>query len=504
MKARQLFSIVILIILFSSAFASAQIDENVLVGEMHKISSARIMDYIRELADDKYGGRLTGAKENQACLDWMVEVLKNIGVKPGGDDNTFYQKFPHPYTLVYPDCSVSLHIDNGGETYRKDYRYFDEFIPGGTTADGEVTAEVIYVGYGITAPELGFDEYSGVDVRGKIVLLEREAPVSPRAGKETFMKWRPYSFHQYKLENAVRHGAAGMLYNYGPIGNPNNSYAEGFVYSHVGDAVMQDAFSGTGRNPRQTVREIQDELKPRSFATGKTFTVKNSAKHFPDGIGENLVGIIEGTDSSLKDEFIMVGGHQDHLGRLYDLMPGANDNASAAAIMFELAERISESPIKPRRSIMFMFFGAEEQGVRGSEYYVQNPLVPIDKTVALLNMDAVGCGEGLRAGGGGNYPSLMNIVNDWNNKFVHRNVSSSYSSNLGRPRLDAAHFFPVNIPTLSFGGTGSYRYHTPADDISYLNPELMEDLAEILFLSIMDIANRDQVDFRKDAKRSLY
>jgi hypothetical protein len=102
-------------------------------------------------------------------------------------------------------------------------------MPGSTSGNGEVTAEVVYAGYGITAPELGYDDYAGIDVKGKIILIEREAPVSPDAGAEKFNPWYNYSFHQTKLENAVKHGAAGMLYNYGPISNPNNAYNEKFM-----------------------------------------------------------------------------------------------------------------------------------------------------------------------------------------------------------------------------------------------------------------------------------
>ena len=181
---------------------------------------------------------------------------------------------------------------------KKSYRYEDEFIPGGTTGAGKVTAEVVYVGYGITAPELGYDDYKGVDVKGKIVLLESEVPVGPgEKTLELFKKWRPYSFHQYKLKNAAAHGAAGMIYNYGPIGNPNNAYVEGFVYHHVGAAVVADVFAGTGRAHKDVVAAIRKDLKPQSFATGKTMTISNRSEHHPDGVGINLLGKITGQRS---------------------------------------------------------------------------------------------------------------------------------------------------------------------------------------------------------------
>jgi len=474
--------------------------EEKLVKTMHTISSDRIFEYVKELCDEKYAGRLTGTEEFNKSAEWLSGCLEEWGVLPAGDNGTYLQAFPHPYTLIFPDCYAYLHIPSGDTVYKKYYHYYDEFIPGGTSGSGEVTAEVIYVGYGITAPELGFDEYKDVDARGKIVLVERESPVSPNKGKEVFLKWRPYSFHQYKLENAVKHGAAGMIYNYGPIGNPNNSYDAGFVYTHVGDAVVSDIFNGTDRTHKETVDGIKKTLKPHSFGTGKTFTIKNTTEHYPDGIGYNVIGMIEGADPVLKDEVLMLGGHLDHLGFCYDMMPGANDNASAVAIMMEIADRIMHFPDKPRRSIMFNFFGAEEQAVAGSKYYVEHPVVPLEKTVGLINIDGAGCGENLSANSGKNYPSFYAFAEKYNDRYIHRNMRTRFFSNLARPRLDAARFMWKDVPSITFASTGAdTHYHTPGDDIQYINEEIMEDLAQLLFLVVMDIANQDEIDFRKDA-----
>ena len=329
-------------------------DEQKIVQTLHSISSHELFGYVKELCLDKYGGRLTGTDEYNASAKWVASYFKKWDVKPAGDKGTYLQAFPNPYTLIYKDCEVYLHVPYKKSVLKKYYRYEDDFIPGATSASGEVTAEVIYVGYGATAPELGYDDYKGVDVKGKIVMMEREAPVSPNADAELFKKWRRYSFHQYKLENAVKHGARGMLYNYGPISNPNNSYDENFIYSHVGRVVVEDMFAGTGKKHSEVVEKIRKTLKPQSFSTGKTVTIKNTTEHHPDGIGYNLIGIFEGSDPDLKDEVIIIGGHLDHLGYCYELMPGANDNASAVAVMMGIAKALHDCPIKPRRSVLFI------------------------------------------------------------------------------------------------------------------------------------------------------
>lgn len=483
---------------YSQAQKQSVSTEQLLLRSMHSISSHELLAYVKELVSEKYAGRLTGTKGYNDSAEWVASLLKEWGISPAGDNGTFLQAFQNPYTLVFKGCEVSLHFPVKDGVVKKFYRYEDEFIPGATSASGEVTADVIYVGYGTTAPELGYDDYKGVDVKGKIVLMEREVPVSPDDDPELFKKWRPYSFHQYKLENAVAHGAKGMLYNYGPISNPNNSYREGFIYSHVGQAVVDDVFTGTGRNHKETVEKIKISLRPQSFATGKIFTLKNTTKYYADGIGYNVIGVLEGSDERLKEEVIILGGHLDHLGLCYELMPGANDNASGVAVILGVAEALARSPVKPRRSVMFLFFGAEEQAVAGSEYYLGHPAVPLEKTLVLLNLDGVGCGDKLNVLAAKNFPGLWEYVNRANDKYVHREVNPTYFANIARPRLDAARFMWKGIPSLSFSSSGAQSfYHITKDDMNTITPEIMEDLAQILFMAVMDMANTEPLNFRE-------
>jgi hypothetical protein len=505
-----------MILVLTAAFAASVLpgqeagppltDAQKILRSMHTISSHTLYEYVRELTSETYAGRLTGTKEYNASAEWVASLFRQWGVKPAGDNGGYFQAFPNPYTLVFPGGEVSLHLAVGNADLRtegmikKYYRYEDEFIPGGTSGSGEVTAEVVFVGYGITAPELGYDEYKGVDVKGKIVLMEREVPVDPEKDPERFKKWRPYSFHQYKLENAVARGAKGMLYNYGPIGNPNNSYREGFVYSHVGEAVVQDVFAGTGRKHGDVVDKIKRELRPQSFATGKTFTIKNRTEHHPEGVGWNVIGVIEGADPELKDEVIIVGGHLDHLGRNWEIMPGANDNASAVAVMLGVAEAMAKCDVKPGRSVMFLGFGAEEQGVAGSEYYVNHPVIPLEKTACLINMEGPGRGDRVTVLAGKNFPAFFSFLEKATNAFIHREISASYFANIARPRQDTARFLWKGVPSVTVGASGmrvSYpTYHNTKDTIALITPEIMEDIAQLLFAAIMDMSDEPALNFR--------
>jgi len=477
-------------------------DEQKILEAMHSISSQTLYDDVKELVSEKYGGRLTGTPEYKACADWVISLLKKWGVQPAGNQGTYLQSYPNPYTLVFKGGALTLNIPVAQGTIKKTYVYEDEFIPGATSGSGEVTAEVIYVGYGVTAPELGYDDYAGVDVKGKIVLMDPEVPVPPDdKSLELFKKWRPYSFHQYKLENAVNHGAKGMIYNYGPISNPNNSYREGFIYHHVGGAVVTDVFAGTGRTYAGTAAKIRKDLKPQSFPTGKIMTVKNVTEHHPEGVGFNVIGTIPGSDPKLKDEAVIIGGHLDHLGRCWDLMPGANDNATAVAVGLGVAEAMAKCAVKPKRTVLFIFFGSEEQAVAGSRYYTEHPVISLEKSLVFINMEGPGMGDKISASGGKTYAGFWAFIEKANEKYIHRALSTGTASYPGRPRQDSAWFFWKGVPALTFRAYGKSvpypTYHNTKDAIGLITPEIMEDIAQLFFMAVMDIADEDAVDFRK-------
>ena len=189
----------------------------------------------------------------------------------------------------------------------------------------------------------------------------------------------------------------------------------------------------------------------------------------------------------------MIGGHLDHCGSTPKLMPGANDNASAVAVMLGIAEAIHQSGVKPKRTIVFNFFGAEEQGVKGSEYYLNHPSILNKEVKAFINMDGVGRGDKLEAIAGKNYPELWKHFEDANNKYIHRIVTPTYFANNARPRQDASHFMWAGIPTISFGTRGGDPlpfdyYHNSFDHPSIITPNIMQDLSRLIFLAVMEMA----------------
>jgi hypothetical protein len=466
--------------------------EEPLLPAMHAISSHTLLDYVKELSSEKYEGRLTGTRAYDEAAQWSADLFRQWGIKPLGDNGTYFQEFPNPYTLVLESGEVTLRIPIGKkDTVKKSYRYEEEFYPGSTSDAGSVTSDVIYVGYGITAPELGYDDYQGVDVRGKIVMFEPEIPVSPNQQPEVFRKWRPYSFHDYKMKNADAHGAASVLYNY-HIVNPNCVFVKGLIITYVGRNVIEDVFRGTGATRDSVVQGIRRTLKPSSFPTGKRVTIRCTTEHHPDGIAKNVVGYIEGSDPVLTREAIVIGAHLDHVGKNHLLMPGANDNASGVAVLLGVAEAASKVSTLLKRSVIFLLFGAEEQGVKGSEYYLAHPPIPNKNVKAFINLESIGRGEKLSIGAGKNYPALYEVVERNDRNYIHRVISADTTANLARPRQDAAHFLWAGIPTIGMGTYGAKpvpvaTYHTTHDTIEYITPEILEDIARLTFLSVVEM-----------------
>ncbi len=407
---------------------SQDADTEKMLQTFHSISSNEIMEYVDELCADKYKGRLSGSPEYLDAAKWCAGKFAEWGIQPA-NNGSYFQYFPNAFSEVISLGEVVY--SNGNAT--KTLQFPEEFLSGSNSASGTVSGEMVYVGFGITAPELGYDDYSNLDVKGKIIVLESGIPY---ANNDTILaKWTPYAYHRYKFQNAVKHGAAGMIYA-SIIANPNTVYLDNFISAHVGSGVVEQLFTDAGKDYK-TVRKELAEMKTPSFAFPEKQKISISAqtKNFPDAQACNVVGLIEGSDPLLKDEVIIIGGHLDGQGSMGDVVfPGALDNASGVADILAAAKAFATSEIKPKRSILFILIGGEECGLYGSEYYAKNPLFPIEKTKLMINLDMVG------------------------NFYTQNSVHPVY-------------------------------YHHPLDKPNVLTPEIMEDAAKLLYVGVLGMAN---------------
>lgn len=459
----------------------------------HTISSHDLLGYAAELSAPRYRGRLSGSPEYQAAAEYVAGLLGGWGLRPVMADSSWYQWFPNAWTEVLEPGKVLLRRTGKGTGKGTGIRKLDfpaDFYPGANSASGKVTGEVVYAGFGITAPELGYDDYAGLDVKGKILLMEPGVPYT--ANDPALAAWEPYSYHRYKFRRAQELGAAGLLYT-GLTANPNTSYLEGFVYAHISEEVASELTAAAGREFSSLKKEITSGLKPASFATGREVSITAKTRHFAGSRGCNVVAMIGGSDPVLKEEAIIVGAHLDAVGHQGTLFPGALDNASGVADLLGAAQALASLPEKPARSVIFVFFGGEECGLYGSLASTTDPWWPREKVLAMINLDMVGNGTGFFLQGGDSWGGVAAHFIKSNEDFLHRPFRSSENRpSYGRPRSDGAVFLKAGYPTMNLWTTGTVKpvyYHQPLDDIHGLTPEIMEDAAKLIYLGVLGAAN---------------
>jgi Peptidase family M28/PA domain len=490
------------LILSASRLAFSQDDFEIkLLKQFHSIQSQEMMTWIEKLCSPEFNGRLAGTPEFIASAEWIAGKLKEWGIKPAGDSGNYFQWFDFPYTAVNDIGSLTLNlVQADGSVIKKNYIYPDEYYPGMNSGSGEITAEVIFVGYGVTAPELNYDDYKGIDVKGKIVLMNRDVPYSDPRNPE-YSKWVGYCYHQYKLENAVKHGAAGMLYIDGAMANPNISYDPSIIVCGIGPQPLADIFAGLKTTNREILDKITKTFKPASFSTAKSITIKANTTRHPEGKACNVIGMIEGSDPVLKNEAIIIGGHLDAVGKAGKVVNGALDNASGVVDIMGAAKAMALSGIGLKRSVIFLFIGGEEGGLVGSRVYTEKPLFGKDKTITYINLDMVGNGTGLSVGAGSTYKDLLNYFVQANTKYIHRNMQTSTpvpGSYYGRPRSDGVVFSMAGYRTMEIGNTDWYKkvfYHLPGDDPDAITIDIMEDVSKMIYVGLTNMANDEALKY---------
>ncbi len=468
-------------------------DEQKYLDAMHRIiTSEKLFGYVRQLSDSVLEGRLAGSPGMAKAVDIVKGYYLAWELIPAGDKGTYIQEFPHPCVEIKEGSTMDILFPILAERkdvawISKSYPWADGWFAGGMSDNGEVTADIVYAGFGVTAPELGYDDYKDIDVKRKIVLIEGETPNRSRQ-PDSLALWYNHTLHQTKLNNAVQHGAVGLLYKWVP--GPNAPYNPGFVYCHVTDTVVNDIFRRTGKTYAETIRKIYESQSPASFHTGKKAHIKMNATYNPNATGKNIIGVIRGSDPILANEYVIISGHLDHLGMIPYHIEGANDNNSATAVLLGVAEALSKSEIKPKRSVVFMSLDGEEAGLTGSTYYTRHPIFPKDKVAAIINLEQVGAGEILATSYNYKYPKLAKIAQKANQAYIHRRLLTWENFYRTRPRTDGAVFMQAGYPCMDYRSTGGGFYHHPKDNTASINPEILQSEAEWLYWTTIFIANK--------------
>ncbi len=499
---------VVAVLLCSLAFATAAwaapaADE---FPGVERIRSADLLATVRWLASPRLEGRLGGSPGFMAAAHGMATRFRGLGLEPGLQRSSvcstagWFQPLAVEYAEI-PRCDLTL-IGSGGAG--RTLRLGPDHVCRCLTGSGDVTAPVVFAGYGLSFPGKGYDDYAGLDARGKIVLAFKEAPPF----RADTLGWGDAPLPRPKGLVAAEHGAAALLVVSRPAQEhpqaPIGSILEGagrqderFPRLQVSEEVAQALVASAGLDLRALEARIDSTHAPASTALGTSARVSVKARYQARRPTVNVVGRITGSDPALRDQYLVIGAHLDHVGHQGDLyFPGANDNASGSAAVLAIADAFARGGARPKRSVLFALFSSEESGLEGARRFVAEPPVPLDHVVAMFNLDCVGHGDSIQVGSGRTSPRLWQIARALDAQDARLMVEETW----GGGGADAAPFADRGIPTLYFASKFSYTWlHLPGDEPGTLNPRMYEALTRLAYRTAWRVANGDYAGEEKAA-----
>ncbi len=502
---------------------------------MKEITPERLREHVAKLSDDAMQGRGPASHGDTLATEYIIGQYQALGLKPAGENGTYLQKVPIVGFKLDP--TTSLEIKKGGQSVR--LKFSDEFVAYTGVREPVVTvrdADIVFVGYGIVAPEQGWDDYKDVDVRGKILLMMNNDPAGddPKffagKGRTYYGRWT------YKYEIAAKKGAVGAIVIH-------TTESAGYPYQVIQGSWSSENFDLAGGNSGEVLKlkawttedatkkylsmagfdlvKLMADAQQKSFkpvplglklSTTMRFTIRQLVTH-------NILGTLEGSDAELKKQYVVFSAHHDHLGigrpvagdSIYN---GALDNASGISLMLNMAKAFNAMPVKPKRSFLFAAVAAEERGLLGSQYFAQNPTIPLKDMAANINTDGM---------------NIWGKTNDivflgWDRSSLQKDVDAvaaemkmqvkpdPYPEKGHFYRSDHFNFAKVGVPALSMGDGTDYigkpatyakemvdaytdkHYHQPSDE---LTSEWTYDggiqQAEFIIRLAMRIANNPQM-----------
>ena len=382
------------------------------IGQLPAIDLDQLLAHTKKLSSDEFEGRAPGTKGEDLSVNYLADQFKKAGLKPGNADGTYFQRVP---LVGITPAPAPLVFHKGGQSqtlkWKDDVVAWTKHVADSASLQD---SELVFVGYGVVAPEFDWDDFKGVDVKGKtIVMLVNDPPVPDPANPDqldpkTFggKAMTYYGRWTYKYEMAAQRGAAGALIihqtepaGYGfnvvqgktgeqfdlvtPDKNMARAAIEGWITLDAAKALLKSA--GQDFDALKNKAATRD-FKPVPLGVTASMTITNTLRTINS---RNVLGRLEGSDPKLKDEYVVYTAHWDHFGKTADgIFHGAEDDGLGCAALIEMASAFAKLPAPPRRSVLFLAVTAEEQGLLGSQYYSVTPLYPLAKTVADINMDS--------------------------------------------------------------------------------------------------------------------
>ncbi len=473
------------------------------------ITAQDLLGQVKVLASSEMEGRATGTVGLERAAAYIAGEFKRAGLKPGGDQGTYFQTFEVTTGIKLGARNVLALQGKGSRAKPLVFEGGQDFTPFGFSEEGLVRGEVIFAGYGITAPEFHYDDYAAIDARGKIVLVmthepEEKNPKGPFRDPNAFR----YTEIRYKVLNAREHGAKGIII----VTDPNHAEEELFAIRGVSSGaqagivavnalrkVAEAILSASGKDLRALQQAIDHTFQPHSFPIeGVTVTLEVSLVK-EKGRAANVIGILPGVDPELRRTAIVIGAHYDALGRggeaslapsrYGELHPGADDNASGTAGVITLAKALAAAG-GLKRSVVFVAFAGEEMGLLGSSYYVKHPPIPIEQTVAMLNLDSVGRMREKKL-----YIHGVETGKEFRELIQRAGDGLDLQLTLGGDGLgpsDHTAFYTKDRPVLFFFTGPHEDYHRPSDTPEKINAEGLQKIVTLVLRIVTELANRPE------------
>jgi hypothetical protein len=460
---------------------------------------SRYLDDIKSLTAPPMEGRGAGTKGISRAASLLEKRYQHLGLQPAGT-NSFFQPFS-----VITGAKLKSHnrisVDGAGQ--KSELKLNQEFVPFSFSSPGTASAPLVFAGFGATAEEFGYDDYAGIDVKDKIVVLLRYEPAG-FAAKSGNAGLTRHAALITKAINARNHGAKAiilvngklgdgeedLLTRFGSVSGPENT---GIMLVQVKNQTVNDWFKAAGKSLADVQLQIDHSTKPQSFA-------------FPDQLHVSINVDIETTRATVNnvlaylpgktDEYVIIGAHYDHLGygnadslapsQIGQIHPGADDNASGTAGVLELARLFAPMKGQLPRGILFASFAGEELGLLGSAHWVQNPTLPIEKAVAMLNMDMIGRIKDGKVfiGGVGTGSTLKSLLEQAQSG---SNFKIEYSPG-GYSASDHTSFVTKRIPVLFFFSGLHSDYHKPSDTWDKIDSQSAARLVDVVGKTSLELA----------------
>ena len=466
-------------------------------------SEARMRKDITFLASDECEGRGVGTKGLDLAADYIAKQFKDAGLKPGGVDGTYFQPFPFSGSAELNGTSTL--VLHGPQGQKIKLKQGPDFHVVGFSGPGKLTAPLVFAGYGVTAKTIDYDDYKGLDAKGKAVVTLRRLPrwSSKESPFDGANKDELASIENKQRTAHASQAAAVILVNdesdtpkdallpFAMTAKENTTIS--IPYIQIKRSVIDDILrSSTGMGLAETEKAINGDLKPRSALTGWTAEL-NVRINRQKAIVKNIIGVVEGK-GPLANETVVIGAHYDHVGygevsslggpdKQGDIHHGADDNGSGTTSIIELARRFGAMKDREGRRLVFMTFTAEERGLIGSRHYTRAPLFPLKDTTAMVNLDMVGRVKPTKDG---SPPKLLVLGTDSSKDFDSLVKKHNPGFNLVKDTNPAAwfgsdhfSFYQQKIPVIFFW-TGTHPdYHRPTDTADKINVAGMKKVADL-------------------------